>query len=150
MDINVEGGYFERDNIRIYSADGYSLVNGYSDIIYTTLSTDVEDKKINIGKMFDFLVHLNSRLIGEKISDIYDYGDGFMPGTSNVYFDFQSNNVNPCEIPNGYIFINIDNGILEYDRLLVNYLDLNEIDLLMDRYTHVFEKRYKLDLTFVD
>lgn len=150
MDINVEGGYFERDNIRIYSADGYSLVNGFNDIIYTTLSTDVEDNKINIGKMFDFLVHLNSRLIGEKISNICDYGDGFMPGTRNVYFDFKSNNVNPFEIPNGYMFINIDNGVLEYDRLLVNYLDLNEIDQLMDRYPHIFEKQYKLNLSFVD
>ena len=115
------------------------------------MSEDI-DGSINIDGIFDFLSRLNSRLIYNKIDNeyYYEHNDEFFPSTGMIGFDLKSNDYEPSEIPRGYIYMSINNIIDGYDRILVNYLDLEEIELVMDIYPAVFKSRYILNLKFVD
>lgn len=145
---------FRRDNIKLYYENDYRLVNVDGKYVYTSMSEDVDNSTnvINIDEIFDFLSKLNSRLIYNKINHeyVYKHNDEFFPSTGVVGFDFRSNAYEPFEMPRGYIYMSIYNIIDGYDRILVNYLDSEEIELVMDRYPEVFKSRYILNLKFVD
>ena len=149
---NEDDCYFERNGIRIYYENDYRLVSDGGEYVYTSLSEDFGESHniIDIDKIFDFLSHLNSRLTYAHIGDVCIKGDGFLPSTELVYFDLNSENYDPCEIAKGYIFININNGICDDDRIMINYTDLNMLDEIMDKYSNVFNARQLLNLKFVD
>jgi len=140
---------YEND-FRISDGDGTTNDPSY---IYTSFSDVLEFEGesrniVEIEEIFNLIDHLNTRLL-EKISG-YDGQIFYLPGNTSVDFDFEDESYEPFELMHGYVYLVLTNKIGSKDKILINYTNLNIVDIIMDLYSNIFEQRYKLELKFVD
>jgi hypothetical protein len=147
---------FERNGIEIMYENDFRISHASENdakYIYTSFSDALEFEGeshniVEIEEIFNLIDHLNTRLL-EKIS-VYDGYISFLPGNNLIDFDFEDEDHEPFQLTRGYVYLNLTNKVGSKDRILINYINLNNIDIIMDLYPNIFEPRYKLELKFVD
>ena len=149
---------FERNGIEIMYENDFRIsdndgTTNDAKYIYTSFSDVLEFEGesrniVEIEEIFNLIDHLNTRLL-EKISG-YDGQIFYLPGNNSVDFDFEDEDHEPFQLTRGYVYLLLTNKIGTKDQILINYINLNNIDIIMDLYPNIFKPRYKLELKFVD